>query len=196
VDVKRRRRGAALEAAILDAAWVEITEHSYADFTVDAVAIRAGTSKAVLYRRWPGKAELTRAALEHVLGRDPITMPDTGTLRDDVIALLRQANERRVGLAAQLMAHLGAFYRETGTSIADLRKTVASGQDSIMQQIIDRAVARGEIDPDRVTDRIARLPVDLLRLELLMTSRQVTDDDITAIVDTIFLPLVAESKQP
>ncbi|MEU3183558.1 TetR/AcrR family transcriptional regulator [Streptomyces sp. NPDC006923] len=188
--VKHRRRGAALEAAVLDAAWAEIREHGYAALTVDAVAQRAGTSKPVLYRRWPGKAELARAAVEHALRQDPIPTPDTGSLRGDVIELLHLANQRRVGLAAHLMAHLGDFFRETGTSIASLRETAAAGQEDIMGKIVERAVERGEINPDKLSDRIARLPVDLFRLELLMTSHPVAEETIIEIVDTIYLPLI------
>lgn len=175
---------------MLDAAWEEIIDRGYSDLTVDSVAVRAGTSKAVLYRRWAGKAELVRAAVEHVLARDPMTMPDTGTLRGDVIAALRQINERRVGLATHLIASLGEFYRETGTSLASLRDTVAAGQDSLMSRIVQRAVERGELPPDTVPDRIVRLPTDLLRLEMLMSPAPVPDEELVDIVDAVFLPLV------
>jgi AcrR family transcriptional regulator len=188
--IKRRRRGPALEAAMLEAAWEEITLHGYAEFTVDAVATRAGTSKAVLYRRWPSKPELAQRAIEHMLAKNPITLPDTGMLRDDVITLLRQINERRVGIATHLVASLGEFYRQTGTSLATLRNTASTGQTSTMTRILDRAIGRGEIASDQVSERIARLPLDLLRAELLTTATPMADEDIIEIVDTIFLPLV------
>ncbi|MEU1304594.1 TetR/AcrR family transcriptional regulator [Streptomyces shenzhenensis] len=186
----RRRRGAALEGALLDAAWDELTERGYELLSLETVAERANTSKPVLYRRWPNKADLVRAALRHVVERDPIAVPDTGKLRDDVIALLRQVNERRVGLASALVAQLADLYRATGTTIDDLRATLAAGQRSAMEEIVERAVERGEIDPARLTPRVIRLPEDLFRHELLMTSRAVPDADVVEIVDTIFLPLV------
>jgi AcrR family transcriptional regulator len=188
--IRRRRRGDALEAAVLDAAWEEINTHGYAAFAVDAVAARAGTSKAVLYRRWPGKAELAHAAIAFVIRRDPVVTPDTGSLRGDVIAFLRETNDRRVGIATQLLAQLGDLYRETGTRIADLRETVLVGQESIMAELVARAVDRGEADPARLSERIVRLPTDLFRAELLLTARSVPDEDIVEMVDTIFLPLV------
>ncbi len=46
--VQNRRRGTALENAILDAAWAELVEHGYADMTLESVAKRAGTSRPVL----------------------------------------------------------------------------------------------------------------------------------------------------
>lgn len=189
--VKPRRRGAALEDAVLDAAWVEIAEHGYAAFTVDGVATRAGTSKAVLYRRWPDRAELARAAIARFLRRDPVVAPETGSLRGDVIALLQQANERRVGIGTALVARVSEFQGATGTTIADLRDAAGLGHDDLMAQIIERGIERGEVDPAKATERIVRLPSDLFRLELLATFRPVSEEDIIEIVDTIFLPLIS-----
>jgi AcrR family transcriptional regulator len=186
----RRRRGAALDAALLDATWAELTDRGYELLSPESVAERAGTSKSVVYRRWASKADLVRAALLHVAGRDPVSVPDTGSLRGDVIALLRQVNERRVALASALIAQLGELHRATGASIDDLRASLTAGQRSAMEEIVDRAVGRGEIDPSKLTPRIVRLPEDLFRHELLMTSRAVPDADVVEIVDTIFLPLV------
>ena len=60
----------------------------------------------------------------------------------------------------------------------------------MLDEMIERAVARGEIQPGQVSGRVARLPVDLFRHELLMTLRPVADGVIEEIVDDIFLPLV------
>ena len=48
---------------------------------------------------------------------------------------------------------------------------------------------------EQVTERIARVPVDLFRYEILMTLRPVSDEAIEEIVDTIFLPLL-EARRP
>jgi AcrR family transcriptional regulator len=188
--VPQRRRGPALEAALLDAAWAEVTETGYDAFTIDAVAARAGTSRAVLYRRWPGKQELVHAAIVHAVGRDPVIPPDTGSLRGDVIAMLRQANQRRVRLAAHLLTRLGDFYRATGTTLDDLATVTQGGRNSLMDDMIQRAIARGEILPGQISDRIARLPGDLFRYELMWTLQPLSEEAIEEIVDTIFLPLV------
>lgn len=188
--VARRRRGAALEEAILQAAWAVIVEQGYGRFTVDAVAERAGTSKAVLYRRWASKPKLAQAAVEHVLASDPVEVGDTGTLRGDVIELLRQVNDRRVGLATHFVVSLGDFYRETGTDLAFLRESAGLGRPAVMDLLIERAVDRGEIARGSVSGRVARLPIDLLRLELLMRAAPVSESDLVEIVDEVFMPLV------
>ncbi|HEY3994580.1 MAG TPA: TetR/AcrR family transcriptional regulator [Mycobacterium sp.] len=186
----RRRRGPALEEALLDAAWTERTERGYDDMTIDAVAVRAGTSRAVLYRRWPNKQELVLATLAHEVRKDVVVIPDTGCLRGDVIELLQQANKLRVGLVAALMTRLGGFYQQTGRSLADLRAFIQGDRDAALEQIIHPAIERGEIQPEQVTDRIARVPVELFRYEILMTLQPLSDDAIVEIVDTIFLPLL------
>jgi AcrR family transcriptional regulator len=190
----QRRRGHALEEALLDAAWTELTERGYDDMTIDSVAVRAGTSRAVLYRRWPNKQELVLAVLAHQVGKDVVVVPDTGTLRDDVIAVLQQANKLRAGLVTLLLTRLGGFYQQTGSSLADLRVSVQGGRDAILEEVIQRAIDRGEIQPEQVTERIARVPVDLFRHELLMTLRPLSDEAIEEIVDTIFLPLLEWRK--
>jgi len=83
--VRVRRHGAELENALLQAAWDEARAVGYAGLTMEGVAARAGTGKAVLYRRWPRRAELVLAAMRHHLGSISSEIPDTGDLREDVL---------------------------------------------------------------------------------------------------------------
>ena len=186
----QRRRGEALEKALLDAASAELTERGYDDLTIDAVATRAGTSRAVLYRRWPNKQELVLATLTQYVNTEFVDAPDTGSLRGDVIGLLKLANKLRIRLAMLVFTQLGGFYREANTNLAELGAFVQGGRDAMLDEVIERAVARGEIRAGQVSDRVARLPVDLFRYELMMTLQPLADEVIEEIVDTVFLPLV------
>ncbi len=190
-----RRRGSKLEAAILQAAWDELTEDGYAAFTMERVAVRAKTSRAVLYRRWPNRPELVVAALAHHAQLAPMDVPDTGTLRDDLLALLRRMSEG-VGEAAGVLSFFIAEYsRETGQSPSTLReRAIAGAAKTQMTLILEHAIARGEIDPGRLSPRIASLPVDLVRHDLIMTQAPVPDSTLVEIIDKIFLPLVRASE--
>ncbi|MFI0483719.1 TetR/AcrR family transcriptional regulator [Actinomadura sp. 9N215] len=186
----RRRHGAELEAALLDAAWDELTERGYAALTFDAVARRAGTSRPVVNRRWATKDVLVREAIARANDRFTLVDPDTGSLRDDTIALLEQLNEAFVAFAAVMTARLATFFEETGTSPAELRESLVSGRWPLIESVVNRAVERGEIDASKVTPRIVSLPYDLLRHEALMNVEPMSPAAVREIVDTIFLPLV------
>src|ERR1700761_2538013 len=97
---RRRRHGPELESALLTAAWQELVEAGYARLTMESVARRAHASEAVLYRRWPNKAGLVLAAIDHHRATHPVEAPDTGTLRGDLIAELTWVSEALAGFFA------------------------------------------------------------------------------------------------
>jgi AcrR family transcriptional regulator len=187
----RRRRGEDLERAILTAAWDQLVERGYGNFTIDAVADAAGTSRSVLYRRWPDRDALIAATLSFGLNRDRPAVPDTGTLRGDILELLRIANTSRSQLVPLVSVLMGSYFSETGVTFEDLRRElIGEGGVTRLDDILDRAVARGEVDSSRLTPRVRTVAFDLFRHDLLMTLKPLREEDIEAIVDEVFLPLV------
>ena len=117
-ETKSRRRGAQLEQAILEAAWAELNDVGYAALTIEAVAARAGTSKPVIYRRWPSRAELVLAAWAR---QRPAPSPaiDTGALRSDLITLFSRIARRAGGMMSEVTAGvMGEAFRHP--ELADL----------------------------------------------------------------------------
>lgn len=190
----QRRRGPDLDAALLKAAWEELAETGYARFTIEGVAARAKTSRPVLYRRWPGRHELALAAITAQFASVAIDVPDTGTVRGDLIALLSGASASRAEVVAVVGLHMGEFFAEAGSSIGDPRQELLAGRRMRLDDILARAVARGEIDGARLTPRVRTVAIDLLRHELLMTLKPVPRATVEAIVDEIFLPLVTPAR--
>jgi len=188
---KTRRRGAELEDAILDAAWEVLIGQGYPGFTYEAIAARAGTSRPVLYRRWPQRDDLLLATLTKFWWSQPIELPDTGALRDDAIGFLRNADSARAHVLTLISVQLMDYFRDTGSSLSELRDKVRDpSRPNSLETIVARAVERGEV-PDRPRPaRVVSLPFDLLRHEMLMTMRPVPDEVITGIVDDIWLPLL------
>ena len=191
-----RRRGAELEEALLEAAWQELVAVGYGRLTFEGVAARAGTSRPVIYRRWPQRSELAIAALRHFSQREAIVPPDTGSVREDLIQHLTEFSSRRSALVTLFAIQMADYLAETGTTPAQLRDEYlgARTQPLAYDTILERAVRRGEIDADRLTPRVRALPGDLLRHELLMTLRPAGPETITEIVDEVFLPLVRKSR--
>src|SRR5580698_3877782 len=128
-QVRRRRRGEQLEAALLDAAWNELVEAGFASLTMESVATRARTGIAVLYRRWANKDELVLAALEHYRRARPVEIPDTGTLRDDVLALLTAISKARATFTAvAAAAAFSGLLADTGLTPAEARDRLLGRQ--------------------------------------------------------------------
>ncbi|WP_432926877.1 TetR/AcrR family transcriptional regulator [Microbispora sp. CA-135349] len=190
----RRRRGSSLQEALLEAAWAELTERGYAGFTLEALAKRAGTSTPVLYRRWTDKREIIEAAIAHASATRPVEVPDTGSLRGDLIAIMQATNRARVDLLAAATVHLGSYFDNTGTGPEQLRELALNGRPSAAEIIGRRAADRGEIDPAVLTPRTINLPFDLFRHEVLMTLKPVSDEAIEDIVDTIVMPLLTRPR--
>ena len=183
-----RRRGAALEQALLEAAWDELHAVGYADLTMDGVAARAGTSKAVLYRRWPNRVQLVLAAMRQHGGSIAGRPPDTGSLRRDVLAVLRHMRDRFAQIGPDTVQGIIA-------ELDDLPRDALEITPDVVTTILERAAERGEARPDRITRRIASVPGDLLRHEMLTTRTAPPDRILAEIVDEVFLPLVRPCGQ-
>lgn len=185
---RTRRRGKALEAAILEAAWEQLYACGAEEFTFDNVAARAHTSKPVLYRRWPNRTELFVAAVRQHRGRAAIERPHTGTLRGDVISILLQLNSKQSD-AVMVLAKFGVYANWLGVSAHELyKRTMMSDQPSIMMAI-ENARARGDITCE-LPESLLRMPGELGRAIILRDMRPLSEADIIATVDELFLPLV------
>ncbi|MEU6431316.1 TetR/AcrR family transcriptional regulator [Microbispora sp. NPDC046973] len=189
---RQRRRGPELEAALLDAAWDELVEVGFAKLTMESVASRAGTGIAVLYRRWPNKDQLVLAALEHHRNSHPVDLPDTGTLRGDLLAALTGMGEARAAFfAVAAAAAFSGLLAGTGLTPSQVRDRIIGDQRlSRVRAIYRRAHDRGEIDLERIPSAVLAMPFDLVRHDLLMDLEPLKPARIRSIVDELFLPLV------
>ncbi|MFI1989016.1 TetR/AcrR family transcriptional regulator [Actinoplanes sp. NPDC020271] len=184
-----RRRGAALEDAILRAAADQLGETGFAGLTMDAVARRAGTNKNAIYRRWPDRLALGIAAYRQIARAvDP---PDIGDLREDTLEMLRRANRHwssPLGLILrELMAAAGGAQELMGRLGDQSAEAVAAP----WLIILGRAVARGEASPEALHPRVATVAMVLLRNEFVTRGAPTAPDEtLVEIVDEVYLPLI------
>ncbi|GAA1986361.1 TetR/AcrR family transcriptional regulator [Microbacterium pumilum] len=190
----KRRRGAVLEAAILAAVLQELGASGYAGMSMDAVAERARVSKASLYRRWSGKSELIVAAVYRILP-DADEIPDTGSLRADLLVALGDA-------AAQLAGPAGAGMRGIlsdalgDPGVADELRSRRKGRgDAVMREIVRRARARGELGDGDLSPRVLEVGHAMLRHEFLFGG-DVTEEYVTSLVDEVVLPILVVTSPP
>jgi AcrR family transcriptional regulator len=150
---------------------------------METVAELAGTSKSVLYRRWPTRAALVLATVQHHVKPIESNLPDTGDLRGDLLAVLAQVREHFEQIGPAIVHGLMA-------ERADLPEDIDAVVPGVITRLLDRAADRGQLRPVTITPLMAALPGSLLRHELLLARRPASDEFLAEVVDEIFLPLV------
>jgi AcrR family transcriptional regulator len=179
-----------VEQAILRAAVDELTDAGYGALTMDRVAARAGTNKNAIYRRWPSRAALALAAFRELSGADR-EPPDTGSLRGDVLELLRGANRHMSTPAGGIARGLLGAATDDPELLAQVRESVIDAGSGLWLTVLGRAVARGEAPPAALHPRVATVAVVLLRNEFVARgTTTVPEDVLLEIVDDVYLPLI------
>jgi AcrR family transcriptional regulator len=189
--IRQRRRGEELEAALLEAAWAELVDPGFARLTMESVAARAQTGVAVLYRRWPRKDDLVLDAIQHYGATHPVEIPDTGSLRGDMIAYLSNFGSVRVSFAAVVSAAFSGLLASSGLTPAQVREKLITDRPLSSLEIYRRAHERGEIDLGRIPPVVLSMPFDLMRHDMLMTFKPIPEQRVLEIVDNLFMPLIA-----
>jgi AcrR family transcriptional regulator len=193
---ERQTRGKPRERAILSAVIDLLGEAGYEAMTMDAVAARAHASKTTIYRRWPGKPALVRAAVDVHIAERVLSARDAGSLRSDLLAVMRAM---RSHLTPQFMAMMGGLVHamRADSELADSLRSLFD-QDSVSEQIVGRAVTRGEL-PARGAGHLAHLVHEVIEAQVFRQIMAAADfDDAFArhVVDDIVLPLLAGSINP
>src|SRR5262249_12120825 len=97
----------------------------------------------------------------------------------------------RVSFAAIVSAVFSGLLASTGLTPAQVREKILADRPLHSDQIFARAHERGEIDLDRIPPAVLAMPFDLIRQDMLMTYTPIPPERILAIVDDLFMPLVA-----
>jgi AcrR family transcriptional regulator len=177
MDTRHRRgsRGPALQenvtTAIAAAAFDELAGNGWTRLSMDAVARRAGVGKAAVYRRWPSKETMLLDLVKDLVIRHLPDVPDTGELRGDVRAFLeltvRQAADPRV---LPIGIDLLAESQRNPALAAALREAVAVPRRRAAEEILRRAVDRGELQAGLDHSLATDLLISPLFFRLAITS--------------------------
>ncbi len=183
-----RRRGEALVTAILQATIDELTENGYPALTMEAVAQRAGASKASLYRRWETRAELAMDAV-YRLAPLPEQIPDSGQLREDLLEVLRHTAVTLEGPAGTALRGLLADSLADDERVHELRTKSQGRNRKLIAAVLHRAVARGEISEEAVLPIRLEVGAALIRNQFLFRGEPLDEALFVSIVDDVLLPL-------
>lgn len=139
-----RPRGAVIAAAVLSATLDDLAEAGLEGLSVERIARRADVNKTSIYRRWPTREAMVAAALEGILAGVEAQLPDTGTLKGDLIGLALPvamlASEPRGRALVR-----AALAESSTTAVAALAASVVKGPgEGAIGVLVARAEARGE----------------------------------------------------
>jgi AcrR family transcriptional regulator len=197
-DVPRRGRPRSEKArtATLDAATELLLARGLAAVSMDAVAERAGVSKATIYRWWPTKETLALDALYHEWAVTAVPSPDTGSLRGDLLAQLRPwvrlVSSRPY---ARVIAALIAKAR-TDPAFADeyLARFVQPRRDQA-RPVFERAIERGDIRAGVRVDVALDLLFGALYHRLLQGHAPLDARFVADAVDTLLAGIAAPGHE-
>ncbi|MET0953782.1 MAG: TetR/AcrR family transcriptional regulator [Aeromicrobium sp.] len=166
-----------------------VATRGFSSTTMDAIAEHAHCSKATLYRQWETKVGLVVEAMEQL--KPDVPLPDTGTFRGDLHALVSGGIEHVLDSGQLIIAILHAASQDPELRQALHARMGSDEHRGEVEQLVDRAVARGEIQPDA-----AALPyVTLVFLAPMVLQPLLADEKLTATVmndylDATLIPLL------
>lgn len=185
-----RKRDHTRDPEILDAALDVLAETGYDGMTIDMVAARAKAGKATLYRRWPSKAELVIDAVACLkqTDLDPAKVPDTGTLRGDLVAMIKPPTIQDAERKARVMAGLASMISRSPELAETARMAIVEPRLALNRLFLHRARDRGEIPADVDIDLVATITASMVTYRTLMLGRPATREFLLQLIDEVVLP--------
>jgi AcrR family transcriptional regulator len=175
-----RPRRTDVDDAVLGATLELLARELGGEFTVDAVADLAGVAKTTIYRRWPTKNALIAAAIERLyLGH--VEVPDEGSLARDLVTMLQTSYDVMVSGAGRVLEPLirrSALQPE----VAEAVRALMHRRRRAYLQVLNRAVARGELPPGTPHELIVDVLLGPFWFRMLVTGDPIHPTDIDGIV--------------
>jgi AcrR family transcriptional regulator len=185
-----RKRDHSRDAKILDATLEVLVEVGAAALTMDMVAARAGAGKATIYRRWASKADLVVDAVTHMKRNqiDLERLPDTGTLRGDLLGLFKphsiEEGERKLKIMTGLASLLSQDQALADAANAAVVQPWAEAHFALMQ----RAALRGEISASADIGTLSQVVPSMAAYRTLVQRKPIDLAFLVSIIDGVIVP--------
>jgi len=185
-----RKRDHTRDPEILDAAIEVLAESGFDGMTIDMVAARAKAGKATIYRRWPSKADLVLDAVACMKAADlaPERLPDTGTLRGDLVAMIRPRSIEEGERKLRIMGGLFGMISTSPELATAVHEAILEPRLAVNRLFLQRAVDRGEISADRDIELLARVASGMAAFRMLVEQKPLDAEYLTSLIDHVILP--------
>jgi AcrR family transcriptional regulator len=187
-----RKRDHTRDPEILDAALDVLAETGYDGMTIDMVAARAKAGKATLYRRWNSKSDLVLDAVACMKSKDLDldALPDTGTLRGDLVAMIKAPTIRESERKLKVMAGIVSMIARDPELAEAAHRALIAPRASANRIIFQRAIDRGEIPADSDVETLCIIAPAMVSYRVLMLRKPVDREFMIATIDGLILPAV------
>jgi len=187
-----RKRDHTRDPDILEAALDVLAETGYDGMTMELVAARAKAGKATLYRRWPSKGELVIDAIACMKRGDfdRNNLPDTGTLRGDLVAMIKPHAVEDGTRKTRIMAGLMSMISRSPELAEAARAAIVEPRAYANRFLLQRAIDRGEIPADCDIDNLALLGQSMAIYRVLVLQKPVNREFVVQLIDGVILPAV------
>jgi AcrR family transcriptional regulator len=189
-----RKRDHTRDPEILDAALEVLAESGYDGMTIDMVATRAKAGKATLYRRWASKGELVIEAVACMKQIDPDAIPDTGTLRGDLVAMIKPHALHDAEKKLRIMGGLTSMLARDPELADAAFAAIVEPRASVNRMLLQRAIDRGEIPADTDIELISLVSQSMATYRTIMLRKPVDREFLISIIDGVLMPALGLAK--
>lgn len=161
----------------------ELRESGLTGFSVPRIAQRAGVHTATVYRRWPTNGALIAFAAGRLTER-ALPVPDTGSLRGDLRAMLRDLRAFLEGSdGAMLVA--AAFASGDTQASQDAQQLYWRERVVGREPMFNRARLRGDVDDRDVFEDLVEMAIGPLYVRRYISRRSIDDAFIERVLDAV-----------
>jgi AcrR family transcriptional regulator len=180
MPAESHRRGEHVRQTVLTAAFDELVANGFDGATVAGVAKRSGVHETTVYRRWATRENLLVAALLE-RSADAVPTPDTGSIRGDLLAIVREVLAY-VGSPAGT-AILRAAMLPADDAYTEARKGFWAHRLDALEPVVTRGIERGELLAGTDGRLLLEVLIAPIHGRLLLTGEPVGDELAERLVD-------------
>jgi len=185
-----RPRSPRVDGALLDAALDVFLERGYQSASLAEIARRAGVGTPAIYRRWRTKAEMAVDVIRRAA--EPAPIPDTGSIRRDLVTFMRQ----RIKMFSGRLFHYVLIPVATEPRLAESLQVSFLDYRQPLENRVRAAVAAGELRPETDPARLIDLLMGTIVTPLLFSAPLPSRSDAESIVDQVLEGFAARDATP
>jgi AcrR family transcriptional regulator len=189
-----RPRSERAHRAILQAANELLESEGFAAVTVEAIAERAGVSKATVYRWWPNRAAVVMDGFLSIVSSE-VPFPHTGHAREDIRIHMCRLAEAFSGKIGRTVAALIAEGQSDPELAEALRSRWLSVRRAEAREILELGIERGELREDLDPEVAVDVLYGPIYYRMLVGHAPLDDDFADALADHVFAGLAARGPR-